>query len=171
MKNATTIAITKVVSGRSKDAKAARAALKPGEYPVDATVHITGTLRVGEDHDITPTASILNQEFLALVLHHAGITREAAANLIEKVADEYLIDWTGSKEDKDAAKAARKAKVAEIDPDGKIESIFADFKAALPRIPSAGKVTWKGNVAEIEAATEADIEIGTLADDEAAKTA
>jgi len=154
MKDATTIALTKVISGRSKDAKNAREALEPGEYVVDTTVHITGTMKVGEDHDIAPTASILNADFLTLVLHHAGITRDAAAKVIEEVAGDYLIDWTGSDEDKADAKAARKAKIEEIDPDGKIKAIFADFKNSLPRIPSKGKVTWKGSVAEIEAIGE-----------------
>lgn len=154
MKNATTIALTKVVSGRSKNAKDAREALEPGEYAVDTTVHITGTMKVGDDHDIAPTASLLNQDFLALVLHHAGITRKAAVEAIEKVADDYLIDWTGSEEDKEAAKTARKAKVAEFDPEGNIASLISGFKNSLPRIPSKGKVTWKGTVAEIEAIGE-----------------
>ena|GEM_PF-5555287 len=166
MKNATTIAITKLVSGRSKVAKEAREALNPGEYEIDTTVHITGTMKIGEAHEIAPTASILNADFLTMVLHHAGITRDAATKLIEKVASDYLVDWTGSDEDKEEAKAARKAKVEEIDPDGKIKAIFSEFKNSLPRIPSKGKVTWKGNVSEIEAATPADIEIGVVADEE-----
>jgi hypothetical protein len=154
MKNETTIALTKVVSGKSKDTKVARACLKPGEYKVDTTVHVVGTMRVAEDNDIAPTVSILNTDFLALVLHHAGITREASAKLIKEIADDYLIDWTGSEEDKKKAKAARKAKVAEIDPEGKIRAIFDDLKASLPRIPAKGKVTWKGTVVEVEAIGE-----------------
>jgi len=164
MKNATTIAITKVVSGRSKAAKEARKALEPGEYDIDTTVHITGTLKVGEDHTIAPTASLLNQEFLALVLHHAGITRDAAANVIKKVADDYLVNWTGSDEDKASAKEERKALVAAFDPEGKIEGIFAEFKDTLPQIPSKGKVTWKGNAEEVAADAPAEIEIGDLAE-------
>jgi len=161
MENATTIAVTKGV--KAKIAKEARGNMNPGSYDVDTTVRIKGTLKVGEDRDIAATASILNKEFLVLVLHNAGITRKAAARVIEEVAGDYLTNWTGSDEDKDAAKAARKAKVAEFDPEGKIAAIFDGFKDTLPRIPSKGKVTWKGNVEEITNSVE--IEIGTSSEE------
>jgi len=149
MNDLTTMAISKAVSGTSKAAKDARNALTVGEHRVSATVRLDGVLRVEADQEITPTASLLNEDFLALVLHHAGITREAAARAIEAVASDYLVDWTGSKEDKAAAKAARKAKVASFDPEGKLATFFEGFKSRLPKVPRAGKVEFKGVVEEL----------------------
>lgn len=149
MNTLVTMAISKAISGNSKTAKDARAAMTVGEHNVKATVVLDGKLIVEEDQEIKATASILNEDFLALVLHHAGITREAAVKAITEVAGEYLVDWTGSKEDKANAKAARKAKLASIDPDGKISNIFATFADTLPKVPRAGKVTFKGKVEEV----------------------
>ena len=162
MKDATRIAVGRVVSGKAKADKEARANLKPGEYNIDTTVHITGKLTVGEDHTIAPTSSLLNKEFLVLVLNHAGITRKAAMSSIERVAEDYLVNWTGSKEDKEAAKVARKERVADFDPDGAVEAFFDGFKKTLPQIPSKGKVTWKGSAEEIIIEAPMEIEIGTI---------
>ena len=149
MKNLTTIAVSKAISGSTKAAKEARAALTVGKHEVHAVVNFDGVLTVEEDQEITPTASILNEEFLALVLHHAGITRESALRTVSLVAKDYLADWTTSKEDKKAAKAMRKAQVAKFDPEGRLSGIFQEFKATLPKIPRAGKVTFKGSVEEL----------------------
>ena len=149
MKDITTIAISKAISGSTKAAKAARSALTVGVHPVSTMVHLDGMLTVEDDQSITPTASLMNEDFLALVLHHAGITRESALKAIEAVAGDYLVDWTGSKEDKKAAKAERKAQVAAFDPEGKLAGRFAEFKASLPKIPRAGKVSFKGAVTEV----------------------
>jgi len=149
MDTLTTLAITKALSASSKTVKNARSAVSTGEHAVCATVKLEGVLKVQEDQEITPTASLLNLEFLALVLHCAGVTRESAVRAIEAVSSEYLVDWTGSKEDKKAAKAARKARVEEFDPEGKLSAIFDTFKNSLPKIPRAGKVTFKGDVEEI----------------------
>lgn len=160
MQDATTIAITKGI--KAKIAKEARGNMEPGEYEVDATVHITGRIKVGEDHTIAPTASILNKEFLVMVLHHAGITRKAAAKVIREVAGDYLVNWKGTDEDKKNAKEERQALVAGFDPEGQIAAVFEAFKESLPQIPSKGKVTWKGNVEEIVVEAPMEIEIGTI---------
>lgn len=149
MKDITTIAVSKAVSGKTKAAKAARSALTVGTHPVSTMVHFDGTLTVEDDQMIAATASLMNEDFLSLVLHHAGITRESALKAIEAVAGDYLVDWKGSDEDKKAAKAARKAKLEQLDPDGKLSGIFSTFKASLPKIPRAGKVTFKGAVTEV----------------------
>lgn len=63
-----------------KQAKLARAEVEAGEHELDATVtlHVTGTLSVGEDTEATPTHKIPWKTAFALFLHHAGITRERA---------------------------------------------------------------------------------------------
>ena len=149
MNNVTTMAISKAISASTKVAKEARNTLTVGSHPVHAMVNLDGVLNVEADQEITPTASILNEEFLITVLHCAGITREAALKAVKEVADTYLVDWQGTKDDKKAAKAARKAKVEQIDPEGKLSDIFTAFKASLPKIPRAGKVTFKGDVSEV----------------------
>lgn len=149
MKDLTTMAISKAIGGTTKAAKEARKAMTVGEHPISAMVHLDGIISVEEDQQITPTASLMNEDFLALVLHHAGITRESALKAIEAVAGTYLVDWKGTKEDKKAAKAARKSQVAKFDPEGKMAEKFANFKANLPKIPRVGKVTFKGSVQEV----------------------
>ena len=128
--------------------------LPVGEHAVDGdiTLHVEGTVVVAEDQEIAPTASLMSVEFLLLTLRAAGVTREAAMEAISKVAFDYLVDWTGSKEDKKGAKAARKAAVAEFDPDGKGSKVFDEFKAELPLIPRKGAIKFKGEVAEVAAA-------------------
>lgn len=150
MNSTTTMAISRAISGTSKDAKAARETLTVGEHEVNVVVHLQGKLKVEEDQEIASTASLLSEDFLALVLHHAGITREHALKVIEDVAGNYLADWTGSKEDKKAAKAARAAKVAEFDPEGRMSAVFDAFKARLPKTPRKGAVSFVGKVEEME---------------------
>lgn len=150
MDTTTTMAISKAV--KEKDAKAARKALAPGEYPVHAVVEIEGTLIVAPDTEATPTSSLLSEDFMVMVLKMAGCTRERAAHLIRDVAQAYLAGWTGSETDKAAADAARKAMVAEYDPNGEIGEIFDEVKRSLPKVPRAGSVSFKGQVAEVEVA-------------------
>lgn len=148
MKDATTIAVSKAIKS-NKETKAARSNLTVGQHPISTMVHLDGTLTVEADQEITPTASLMNEEFLFTVLHCAGVTRESALKAIKEVAGTYLIDWTGSSDDKKAAKAERKAKLETIDPQGKMADVFSKFKAGLPKIPRAGKVTFKGAVSEV----------------------
>lgn len=163
MKDLTRIATSKVISTKKNDYKEARKSLKPGDYDVDTTVRITGRIRVAEDLDSAATASLLNKEFVILLLHHAGVTREASVRLIENLADDYLSEWTSSKEDKDNAKKLRKSKIAEIDPEGKIASIFDGLKDRIPRIRKSGPVTWKGTVEEIGLSEVTEIEVAAPA--------
>lgn len=59
-------------------AKTARDEVKPGEYLVDQTVRIRGTLTVGEDYDQRITAAIPVWELLALALSKLnGVTVNA----------------------------------------------------------------------------------------------
>lgn len=150
MNSITTIAISKAISASAKATKEARKALDAGTYNVKTTVELEGTLVVGEDEEATATASLLNEEFLALVLHHSGITKQAALNAIQKVADEYLVNWTGSDADKKAAKEARKELVAKYDPEGNVKKTIDSVKKRLPKIKKAGKVKFNGQVTEVK---------------------
>ena len=142
------MAVSKVL--KSKDVKIARDELLPGKYEVNTMVMISGHLAVGEDTEKTSTCSLLNEEFLSLVLHHCGVTRAKAASVIKDVASEYMKDWTGSKEDKKASNAARKERVAEFDPEGKISSIFEEVKASVPKTRVRGSVKFSGEISKIQ---------------------
>lgn len=146
MKELITMAISKAVSPQSKVAKNARAALEPGRHGVNELVRLTGELVVHEDGDRASTASLMSPDFLMLVLHRCGVTRESAMSVISEVATEYLKDWTGSKEDKKAAKAARKAALEEYDPSGKGQAVFDEWKARIPRTPTKGAVKFEGTI-------------------------
>jgi hypothetical protein len=154
MKNFETLALSKAV--KDKAAKTARKELKPGEYTVDMNVHLTGVLKINEDTSKVPTSTLLNQEFFALVLHHAGVTREAAVKVINEVASDYLADWTDKERDGKAAKAARKEKVEEFDPEGKIKAVFDGVKAKIPKTPVAGSASFAGEV-EMVAGSEVEV--------------
>jgi hypothetical protein len=147
MNNIETLAMNKAVTKKVVDAS--RKNVTAGKYHVDMTVRVRGDLSVGEDTETTPTASLLSVDFLLLAFHAAGITRKAAMKAIGNVADGYLVNWTGSKEDKEKAKEARQEALDAYDPDGKMKELFSSFKDDLPKVPKKGSVKFKGEVEEI----------------------
>lgn len=147
MNNIETLAMSKAVTKKVVDAS--REEVTAGKYFVDMTVHIKGDLSVGRDTEVTPTASLLSVDFLLLAFHSAGITRKAAMKAIKNVADGYLVNWTGSEEDKERAKEARQEALKAYDPEGKMSKLFSSFKADLPKVPRKGNVTFKGKIDEI----------------------
>jgi len=159
MKNETTIALAGLINKRGKEYKGARGALGVGKHEVDATVHISGTLTIEPDTDKASTASILNEDFLCLVLHHAGITRKSAIKVIEDIAEDYLFGWDGSDEAREQAKEDRKAKMREIDPDGDIKEMMKDLKNRLPRTPSRGMALWDGVAIEVASVESTEITV------------
>jgi len=154
MNNVETMAVSKAVA--SKDVKAARKELEAGEHDVDVTVRVRGTVKVGEDGMKRSTSSLLNQEFLMLVLKYSGMTRNAAAEAVAMVARNYLVNWQGTKNDKVAAKEARQELVAEFDPEGRIAEIFEGIKASIPMTPVKGSVKFVGDV---EVVNDVNVEI------------
>jgi len=64
------IALKNAVNG---DYKAARAKVKPGQYPVEFTVTVKGTLKVGEDH---LRADSLADPWLIMYLMSIKLTKE-----------------------------------------------------------------------------------------------
>ncbi len=134
-----TIAIAKVI----KDAaiKRARRELEAGKnQEVDVLVRVFGTINIGDDYDRTPTASIPLLDALALAIHDAGITGQAAVNAImrgmtralEMDEDSKLI--IGSmRENLDAAERKIRAGLEE-----------------LPKVPCKGAVTTSLTVEEYE---------------------
>lgn len=149
MKNLTNIEKVALKAIKDKDAKEARENIFPGEYNVNFTVSVSGKVKVADDTEATPTASLMSVEFLLLALHYAGADNKKAMSAINKVSKKYLIDWSGTEEEKKAAKAAREKKIKSIDPYGKTMEIFDKFKNKLPKIPRAGRVSIKDVTLEV----------------------
>lgn len=81
MNDLETVAIAKAI--KAAVLKAARNNLLPGQdQEVDVTINICGTVNIGDNYMRTPTASIPLLDALALAIHDAGITGQAAVNAI-----------------------------------------------------------------------------------------
>lgn len=155
MKPEVIAAINKSFSSSTKQTKEALKSLKSNNsYPVDTVVRLRGDVVVGKDSEKSPTTSLLNTDFLLLVLKRAGVTRDAAMSVIADVAGEYLQDWKGTDEDKKRAKIARENAIKEYDPEGKGEAVFQKFTASLPKIPVRGSIKFDGIVEEIAVKSE-----------------
>ena len=130
-----TLAIAKAV----KDAayKDARGNIRPGKYAVDVSVKVTGSVNVGDDYTSTPTASIPIIRSLALVLKYAGVTRDAALNMLEKAMREAVAGETSAND------LLAEADIAAVE-----ERVRATL-AKLPEIPCKGKVTTKLTVEKL----------------------
>ncbi len=138
MNDATKIAIANAIN--AKDKKAARAGLSSGTYEVDEVVHVSGTVKVLED--TSRSSTIINEEFLLLVLKMSGCTRDRSAEIIETVSTKIL---EGEKLNKREAKKARKEEVEKFDADGSIRAMLDKIKETIPRTPVKGKVEFDGD--------------------------
>lgn len=139
--------------------KEAREELQAGSYPVNMTVRIHGMIDVGKDTERVSTSSLISEDFMLLVLKKAGFMRDQAATIIKEVATECLKDWKGTKEDKEKAKDARAAMVAEFDPDGKIRNMLNEIKKSIPKTPVRGSVSFDGQVEVLEQSKMAALEL------------
>ena len=124
-----------------KDNDWARGAVVPGEYAVDVTVRIAGTVHVEADGDRAGTSKLLSEEFVMLALHMAGCTRERAVAIIQELAGT-------------ADKKARQAALAAFDADGKVAGLFKQLKAAVPRTTVRGDVDFTGAVEVVTSAAQ-----------------
>lgn len=150
MENSTTLALSKIIKDKNKDIRSSRKQLSPGEYDVDTTIRVKGTVKVGEDYERKATASLLNSEFFMLVLKNSGVTRESAVAAISLIASEYLSSWDGTQGCRDAAKKKREEMVESFDPDGSIRELFEGIKYQVPSIKCAGQVKFSGSVDELD---------------------
>jgi hypothetical protein len=133
---ANSIALSKLAA-----AAGARGVLTPGQYAVDTTVRVTGTVKVGADYDTAPTVSIPLKETLALFIHRCGVTREAAiVALREAMAEAIAVDGKGQ-----GALSETMPIVNET-----MARVESDIIAHLPRQNRKGAVTTKLNVEELQ---------------------
>jgi hypothetical protein len=130
-----------------------------GRHHVSALVRIEGDIVVGKDSDRASTASLLTTEFFAMILHASGITREAAMAKVSEVAEVYLKGWTGTDEEKAAAKKLREEALAMYDFNGKCKDMLAEAVKKLPRTPVSGSVKFEGEISEVViAASESEMD-------------
>ena len=113
--------------GPSKDE---RAAIKPGNYSVDFTVTVRGTLGVNKPETFTPTVHVPLIPTVALALKKMGVQREGFLALLRESMTEVL----------EADTTMRKAIVDELGL-GQFEADFRATLGSLPRQTRAGKVT------------------------------
>lgn len=95
----TTLALSRLVKESAE--KAARAQVQPGEYPVDLTVHVSGTMTVAPDQTYQPTSSIPWKKALALAIHYSGATGPAALAVLERAMVEAVNGGAPALSDKD----------------------------------------------------------------------
>jgi len=80
MNSIETTVLAKVVG--EKEAKAARSQVLPGSYPVDFTVRVHGSMKVGEDYDRPATTSI---PWLEVTTLYREVFRRAIDELVSKI--------------------------------------------------------------------------------------
>jgi hypothetical protein len=117
------LAISKVFKKPELDK--ARKDLAEGTHKVSVKVLVEGTVTVGSDYEMRPTAKALTLESLAIVLAHCGVTSKAAVPAIIRA-------MTGKKTNADLARQKT------------VDEIIARVKKAfdkLPPMPCNGKVT------------------------------
>lgn len=107
------MALAKSVSDSEKDE--ARDAMSPGTFLVDFYVHVRGSLKVGDDCEVAPTARAMSLETVATALYFAGATRERAIKAI--------MDASSRSGPSDSAR------------DLFVSRIASDLKSAFSRLP------------------------------------
>jgi hypothetical protein len=80
MNSIETTVLSKLVG--EKEAKAARSSIVPGQYPVDFTVRLHGTMKVGEDYERPATTSI---PWLEVTTLYREVFRRAIDELVAKI--------------------------------------------------------------------------------------
>ena len=123
----------------TKAAAAARGELIPGQYDVDIVVRVSGTVKVAEDTEKTPTVSIPVKEVLALFIARSGATREASIKLLRECLTDAL------KKDVEGVGAIDAA----ADIDAEFKSAVAALTASLPKTPVKGAVKTVLEVTEL----------------------
>jgi hypothetical protein len=126
------LAISKAVKDAA--AKIARSEVQAGEYPVDFTLKISGTVKVGEDSDKKSTCSIPYKAVMALMVQRMGFQREKAIAIVEECVGEAIKQ----------SLAKGDAATSEGSLDAELEEIYTRLvdKAceSLPRTPVSGQV-------------------------------
>jgi len=125
--------LSKLVAARA--ASEARDGVSAGEYPVDFTVTVKGTVTIKEDTEKVSTVSIPTKEVLALFVARSGAMR--AANI--RLLTECIGDALAAKGGKGGATGALAGEF-----DAHFGHVVTAFLADLPKTRVKGIVDIKG---------------------------
>lgn len=133
--------ITQIALSAIKANPMARKQLRPGRYRIDETLHVTGTLTVGQDYSTTPTVSLPVKEVLALFVARCGMNREEAIELLRASVSEAI-----------ASKGKAKGEIASsIDAVTEtLKQVEKELLATLAPQPRKGKVSSRLAVAVVD---------------------
>lgn len=107
-----------------------RKKVKPGTYPINFNVNVSGMVTVGEDYDRAATVKISTYGLVVLALQKAGIKdEEKILAIIERAADKAV--QLGEKFEDGLSKKAQK----------RIAAIKERFAETLPKTPCDGPVS------------------------------
>ena len=109
----------------------ARKNVKPGNYPIDFTVKVTGNVSVANDTSKLPTVAIPYKAVIGLLLQRAGCTREASKQLLLDVMQQALNAGKNADE-------VFKEQVQTVEES--IEKLSKEIIEKLPKIPVNGAV-------------------------------
>lgn len=113
--------------------------LEAGTYDVDTTIHVKGTLTVGEDYEKLATVSIPIIPTLAAVAALCGVTGPNAVNIITKAVGEAIRNGESGED----GIFAHKDEIADA-----VEKVKVSLARNLPKTTSKGQVRFKGTVEE-----------------------
>lgn len=121
------LALSSLKAGENRDA------VLPGSHPVDFTVRIQGTVKVGEDTDKSPTARLPHIAVMALFIQRMGFQRDQATSILFECMQEAILMDKNSRET-----------LLEAYPDiVECEEGLRAMMASLPPIRERGHVTVK----------------------------
>lgn len=78
------LALLKFSTGTDDGDKAVRAAVGPGQYEIDTTIRIHGTLNIGEDFSQSPRISLPTTSAICIVMEQLKIDKKKFGELIQK---------------------------------------------------------------------------------------
>jgi hypothetical protein len=121
------LALSSLKAGESRDA------VLPGSHPVDFTVRVQGTIKVGEDSEKAPTARLPHLAVMALFIQRMGFQRDAATAILFECMQEAI------SMDKDS----RETLLTNFPGIAECEEGLRAMMASLPPIRERGHVTAK----------------------------
>ncbi len=123
--------LSKVIPARA--ASEYRDGVTSGEYPVDFTVTVKGTVKVEEDGDKVSTCSIPVKEVLALFVARSGALRDSNIEILKTCITDAL-----------NAKGGKAQGALKKEFDANFGEVVENFLSTLPRTKVRGDVVMDG---------------------------
>lgn len=125
------IALANALVPRDSTTKMARAAIQPGEHEIPPfQVEVSGSLKVAEDEDYTPTTSISLIGTVLLAVRRMGIQRGPFLKVMKEICTEALL----------ADEQTRGAIMAGAELGNFEEAFRSEFTSQLPQKTRKGKI-------------------------------